>query len=188
MRHQEVRGSGSAGPSGLLAGFGVAESMRADAPATVDALRRDGLALALLSGDEVGRVHAMAERLAIDRAEGAATPADKLAFVEALQRVGRPRRHDRRRPQRCAGHGGGGRLVRRRRGRRADADEGRLRADVRTPRRCRVGAPDCAADVRVVRQNLAWAVAYNAACVPLALAGWFPPWAAGLGWRPVRWS
>jgi hypothetical protein len=35
--------------------------------------------------------------------------------------------------------------------------------------------------MRVVRQNLAWAVAYNAACVPLALAGWFPPWAAGLG-------
>jgi Cu2+-exporting ATPase len=35
--------------------------------------------------------------------------------------------------------------------------------------------------MRVVRQNLGWAIAYNAACVPLALAGWFPPWAAGLG-------
>jgi Cu2+-exporting ATPase len=34
---------------------------------------------------------------------------------------------------------------------------------------------------RVIRQNLAWAAAYNAACVPLALAGWMPPWAAGLG-------
>jgi Cu2+-exporting ATPase len=34
---------------------------------------------------------------------------------------------------------------------------------------------------RVVRQNLAWAAAYNAVCVPLALAGWMPPWAAGLG-------
>jgi Cu2+-exporting ATPase len=32
-----------------------------------------------------------------------------------------------------------------------------------------------------MRQNLAWAAAYNAACVPLALAGWLPPWAAGLG-------
>jgi Cu2+-exporting ATPase len=29
--------------------------------------------------------------------------------------------------------------------------------------------------LRVVRQNFAWAAAYNAACVPL------PPWAAGLG-------
>ena len=33
----------------------------------------------------------------------------------------------------------------------------------------------------VVRQNLAWAAAYNAVCVPLALAGWMPPWLAGLG-------
>jgi P-type Cu2+ transporter len=35
--------------------------------------------------------------------------------------------------------------------------------------------------LRIVHQNLAWAAAYNAACVPLALAGWLPPWAAGLG-------
>jgi Cu2+-exporting ATPase len=26
-----------------------------------------------------------------------------------------------------------------------------------------------------------WAAAYNAACVPLALLGGLPPWAAGLG-------
>ncbi|NJN00464.1 MAG: hypothetical protein HC793_02140, partial [Aquincola sp.] len=32
-----------------------------------------------------------------------------------------------------------------------------------------------------VRQNLAWAALYNAACVPLAVVGWLPPWAAGLG-------
>ena len=35
--------------------------------------------------------------------------------------------------------------------------------------------------MRVVRQNMAWAVAYNAVCLPLALSGWFPPWVAGLG-------
>ncbi|MBA2674972.1 HAD-IC family P-type ATPase, partial [Ramlibacter sp.] len=34
---------------------------------------------------------------------------------------------------------------------------------------------------RVVRQNLAWAAGYNAVCVPLALAGYMPPWLAGLG-------
>ena len=33
----------------------------------------------------------------------------------------------------------------------------------------------------VVRQNLAWSAAYNALCVPLAIAGWMPPWLAGLG-------
>ena len=35
--------------------------------------------------------------------------------------------------------------------------------------------------MRIVRQNLAWAGAYNAVCVPLALVGWLPPWVAGLG-------
>ncbi|MCY1314618.1 Copper-exporting P-type ATPase [compost metagenome] len=35
--------------------------------------------------------------------------------------------------------------------------------------------------LRVVRQNLFWAAAYNAVCVPLAVAGWLPPWLAGLG-------
>jgi P-type Cu2+ transporter len=35
--------------------------------------------------------------------------------------------------------------------------------------------------MRIVRQNLAWAAAYNLACIPLAMVGWLPPWAAGLG-------
>jgi Cu2+-exporting ATPase len=35
--------------------------------------------------------------------------------------------------------------------------------------------------MRIVRQNLVWALVYNAACVPLALMGFLPPWAAGLG-------
>jgi Cu2+-exporting ATPase len=33
----------------------------------------------------------------------------------------------------------------------------------------------------IVRQNLVWAAGYNAISIPLALAGWLPPWAAGLG-------
>jgi Cu2+-exporting ATPase len=35
--------------------------------------------------------------------------------------------------------------------------------------------------VRIVRQNFVWAGSYNALCIPLALVGWLPPWAAGLG-------
>ena len=34
---------------------------------------------------------------------------------------------------------------------------------------------------RVIKQNLCWAAAYNAVCVPLALLGLLPPWLAGLG-------
>jgi Cu2+-exporting ATPase len=35
--------------------------------------------------------------------------------------------------------------------------------------------------LRIVRQNILWAVAYNAACIPLAVVGLLPAWAAGLG-------
>ena len=35
--------------------------------------------------------------------------------------------------------------------------------------------------LKVIRQNIAWAAAYNAVCVPLAVMGMMPPWLAGLG-------
>ena len=35
--------------------------------------------------------------------------------------------------------------------------------------------------VALVRQNMLLSAAYNATCIPLALVGWLPPWAAGLG-------
>jgi Cu2+-exporting ATPase len=35
--------------------------------------------------------------------------------------------------------------------------------------------------MRVIRQNFAWAAIYNAIAVPLAVAGWITPLAAGIG-------
>jgi Cu2+-exporting ATPase len=32
-----------------------------------------------------------------------------------------------------------------------------------------------------MRQNLAWAAAYNLAAIPLAAMGWIPPWLAAIG-------
>jgi len=34
--------------------------------------------------------------------------------------------------------------------------------------------------MRLVRQNIAWALAYNALAIPLAAAGWIGPWEAAL--------
>jgi len=45
-----------------------------------------------------------------------------------------------------------------------------------------IDALDLAARTRaVMRQNLAWAFAYNVVAVPLAALGWIDPWAAGVG-------
>jgi Cu2+-exporting ATPase len=35
--------------------------------------------------------------------------------------------------------------------------------------------------IKIVRQNLWWALGYNVACIPLAVMGYLPAWAAGLG-------
>jgi Cu2+-exporting ATPase len=35
--------------------------------------------------------------------------------------------------------------------------------------------------LRIVRQNFAWALAYNAVALPLAAAGWIGPWEAAVG-------
>jgi Cu2+-exporting ATPase len=35
--------------------------------------------------------------------------------------------------------------------------------------------------LKIVRQNLAWAIVYNAAALPLAALGYVPPWAAAIG-------
>ena len=46
-----------------------------------------------------------------------------------------------------------------------------------------------AADRRIVRQNLAWAAAYNVVALPLAAAGMVTPWMAGIGMgvSSLRW-
>ena len=42
-------------------------------------------------------------------------------------------------------------------------------------------AEGAAATMAVVRQNLAWAMVYNAVAIPAAAAGWLNPWMSGVG-------
>ena len=166
---------------GWLATFELQETLRPEAAAVVQALRAQGLALQVLSGDAPEAVARVAQALGIPQHRGACSPQDKLQALQALQRQG----------HRVAMVGDGlndGPVL-------AGADvsfalgqalaltqsqadfvlmSGRLDVLVPTLARARQ-------TLRVVRQNLAWSVAYNAACVPLALAGWLPAWAAGLG-------
>jgi Cu2+-exporting ATPase len=170
-----------AADDGAMACFFFDEGLREEAAEAMAALRADGYQLTLLSGDSPARAQRMAQQLQLQSAIGGATPQDKLDAVAAAQARG----------QRVAMVGDGvndapvlaradvslamgqGALVAR-----AQADAvlaGNRPMDiVHTLAVARKA-------MRIVRQNLSWALAYNAACVPLALAGLLPPWAAGLG-------
>ncbi|UCE31052.1 MAG: cation-translocating P-type ATPase [Burkholderiales bacterium] len=170
-----------AGPRGPVAAFRVRDALREDARPTVDELARAGLRTLLVSGDRAESVDAVARELGIGQAQGEALPQHKLQAVAALQDAG----------HRVIMVGDG-------------LNDGPVltRADVSFA--VGAGAPiaQSSADfvllsdrlgaiafahrlarrtLRVTRQNLGWAVLYNAACVPLALAGMLPPWLAALG-------
>ena len=157
------------------------ERLREDAQAAVAALQADGVAITVLSGDSQARAERLAQRLGVADARGAATPQAKLqALAEAQARGERAG---------MVGDGVNDAPVLAR----ADvsfamgrgAMVARLHADaviVSNHLADLVAARRLAQRMmRVIRQNLAWAAAYNLACVPLALLGWLPPWAAGLG-------
>jgi Cu2+-exporting ATPase len=140
-----------------------------------------GLQLKVLSGDAQSAVTQVASLVGIDDARGACSPQDKLQAVQAWQALG----------HRVAMVGDGlndGPVL-------AGADVsfalgqavplaqskadfvlmgGQLHALVQTLVRSRQ-------TLRIVKQNLVWAAVYNAACIPLALLGCLPAWAAGLG-------
>jgi Cu2+-exporting ATPase len=53
----------------------------------------------------------------------------------------------------------------------AEGDLHNVTSTLRKARQCR----------RVIKQNLAWALGYNACGIPLAALGFIPPWAAAIG-------
>jgi Cu2+-exporting ATPase len=163
------------------AAFRLQEVLRPGATQAMAALRADGVALRLLSGDSQARTQDLAARVGITEVMSQASPEGKLAALASLQAQG----------QRVVMVGDGindapvlaradvslamgqGALVSRSH---ADAviTSNRLEDVVRA----RATAQRA---LGIVRQNFVWAAAYNGLCIPLALAGWLPPWAAGLG-------
>ena len=75
-----------AGKSAVIA---VSQKLRPDAAATVQALVRLGLDVHILSGDRNGAVRPVAHALGVAKWMGELTPAEKIAFVDALKAGGR---------------------------------------------------------------------------------------------------
>ena len=69
--------------------FAVSQRLRSDAATVVADLKRKGFAIEIVSGDRAPAVAHAARMLGIDMWHAAMTPADKIARIAALRRVGR---------------------------------------------------------------------------------------------------
>jgi Cu2+-exporting ATPase len=167
--------------AGLLAEFSLSDTLRADARATLRQLRNLGIEPLIASGDQPAVVAGIARQLDEPRSLGNLRAADKLTFVGLLQSQGHlvamvgDGVND---APVLAGAdvsvavGGGTDLAK------VSADIvmlgealAPLPAGIETARRC----------MHIIRQNIIWAVVYNAAAVPLAASGWLQPWMAAIG-------
>ncbi|MET1114876.1 MAG: cation-translocating P-type ATPase [Comamonas sp.] len=161
--------------------LGLSEALRSEAPAVVAQLRAAGIEVLLLSGDRDAAVQRVAAQTGIAQAVGDCTPQDKLARLQAAQAAGRQ----------VAMVGDGlndgpvlaGAHVSFAFGRAVPLAQSRADFVVLGEQLELVAQTLLLArrTLRIVRQNLCWAAAYNAVSVPLALAGWMPAWLAGLG-------
>jgi len=166
---------------GLLARFMLTDTLRSDAPGTIDRLHELGVTAQIASGDRAGVVAAVARRLLIGSSQGQLSATDKLSLVQALQARGHrvlmvgDGINDA--PVLAAADvsaavGSGTDLAQ------VNADLilmgeglGGLVAAISTSRRM----------LSIIRENLLWAVAYNLTAVPLAASGRLQPWVAALG-------
>ena len=164
-----------------VAWFDIEDELRPDAQQTLNALRQLGLKTSLVSGDNKVAVENVAKALDIRDTHYECTPENKLAIIEAAQQAG----------ERVVMIGDGindapvlagadtsvapahGALLAQ-----TSADVIML-GDSLTPLTTAIEMSR--KTMRIVRQNLAWAIVYNTLALPLAAAGFVPPWLAAIG-------
>lgn len=166
---------------GLLARFDIAERIRPGVAAALAELRAAGLRVTIASGDAPAAVAAVAATLGIDAWHAAQRPEDKLLLVRRLQAQGRV--------VAMLGDGINDSPVL------AGAD---VAIAIGSGAALAQHSADCVLmgsgpevlpaalrlarqTMRIVRQNLAWAIGYNTLSVPLAAAGLLAPWIGALG-------
>ena len=165
----------------LLARFELADALRADAKHLIDTLKIQGKKLSILSGDDLTTVRHIGDQLGIEDCRGSLKPADKLAALQAMQAAGEV--------VMMLGDGvndapvlaaaqvslamGGGTQV-------ARATSDMVLLSERLPEVAHALAVSRQA-MSVMRQNFAWAIAYNLVAVPVAALGFVSPWLAALG-------
>jgi Cu2+-exporting ATPase len=169
------------GSAGLVAAFEVGAALRPEARAAIRALRRQGLEVMIASGDSEATVHQAARLLDVTQARARLSPLDKTLLLQELRAGGR----------RVFMIGDGindGPVL-------AGADVScamgqgsaiaQSAADLLLLHESLASLPLAVATarrtLRVMRQNLFWALGYNISAVPLAACGLIPAWLAALG-------
>jgi Cu+-exporting ATPase len=171
---------------GMVAGyFDARDALRPDAAQAIAALRNDGLRVLMLTGDSAAAAAPIAEQAGIAEVEAGLDPAGKLARIRALQKsglrvamVGDGINDAAALAQADAGIAMG-----------SGADLAQEAGDVLLLRAQPSAIPAALglgrATLRIMRQNLGWAVAYNLLGIPLAAGALYPsfhllltPWLA----------
>jgi Cu2+-exporting ATPase len=166
---------------GWIARISLQDSLRQGAQPTIEKLRREQIEISVLSGDSSDAVGQVASRLHIKDWSARQSPAMKLEKIESMRMAGK-----------CVlmiGDGvndapvlaaadvsmtvkGGAELANSAADMILTSDSlGLVNKAIETARRTH----------QLVRQNLTWAVAYNASVMPLAVSGMLKPWMAALG-------
>ena len=165
----------------VAAVFEINDALRDDAHNTLILIEKIGLSVSLISGDSEVPVNRIAATLGIGDARSGCSPDDKLAAIRTLQQAGEV--------VVMVGDGINDAPV-------------LAGADASIAPSHAASLAQSSADIlmlgnslqpivtalrasrqtmRVVRQNLGWAIVYNLAAVPLAATGFVPPWLAAIG-------
>ncbi|AAN55393.1 cadmium-translocating P-type ATPase [Shewanella oneidensis MR-1] len=164
----------------VLATIEIKDNIRVDSKETVGILKQQGCRVSIASGDSSGHVHQLAKALGITDVHSGLTPADKLALVKKLQQSN---------PVVMFGDGindapvlagadlsvamGSGSAIAKN-----SADLILLGDHLsRFTQAVRVAK----LTTQIIRQNLAWALGYNALILPLAVTGHVAPYIAAIG-------
>ncbi|WP_284155057.1 heavy metal translocating P-type ATPase [Sulfuricystis thermophila] len=167
--------------AGWRAWFRLSDGLRPGACEALTQLRGLGARLTILSGDAPETVAAVARSLGVEDYRGGMTPEAKHAAVREIQHGGATVAmvgdgvNDA--PVLAQAHvsvamGAGTDLAR------SQADVVLLSNDLG---HLAEGVALARQTLRIIRQNLLWAFAYNLVAIPLAMAGWVTPWMAGIG-------
>lgn len=165
----------------LLARFTLADTLRPDARALIQAFKAAGLHTTILTGDGSAEADAIARELGVDELVKGVTPDGKLSYLKAREAAGDisimvgDGINDA--PVLAGAHAsfamaGGTDLAKN------SADAILLADDLSRLLTARTLALRTR---KIIKENFAWSIGYNLLVLPLAASGWLPPYLAAAG-------